>query len=71
MNREIAQVTAGGWPSPPGKSFEDFEDGFLELPAEFFQGMPVVRAGQPRGFREREENFEGDSLVRTWPTSRD
>jgi hypothetical protein len=26
---------------------------------------------RPRGFLEREENFEDDSLVRTWPTSRD
>jgi hypothetical protein len=55
----VAQETADGWPTSPRKSFEDFEDGFLELPAEFFQSMPAVRAGPPKGIPGERENFEG------------
>ena len=57
--REIARVTADGWPTSPRKSFEDFEDGFREFPADSLQGPAAVRACPPKRIPEEEGELRG------------
>jgi hypothetical protein len=61
--REVARVTADGWPALPRKSIGDFEDDLREFPGESLPGPAAIRAGPPWGFRERGRRLLGEDLA--------